>query len=105
MKREGVVLSGERRVREELTELSLQGRAGGVGPRGGGRWHQRTFQSERAAQAKARSCDSQRVFWNGENSSVAGVCPLLPSAQYLAFVSNPCWPPGLESLARTAGPE
>lgn len=45
------------------------------------------------------------VFWNGENSSVAGVCPLLPSAQYLAFVSNPCWPPGLESLVRTAGPE
>jgi len=59
MKREGVILSGEQKVREELTELSLQGGAG-VSPRGGGRWHQRTFQSERAAQAKARSCDSQR---------------------------------------------
>lgn len=59
MKREGVVLSREQRVREELTELRLQGGAA-VSLRGRGRWHQRTFQSERAAQAKARSCDSQR---------------------------------------------
>lgn len=98
MKREGVSPVWGAEVREELTELSLQGRAGGVSPRGGGDGIKGHF-SLKGQHRQRPEADSQRVFWNGENSSVAGVCPLLPSAQYLAFVSNPCWPPGLESLA------
>lgn len=35
------------------------------------------------------------VFRNGENSSVAGVCLLLPICTVFGFVNNFCCPPGL----------
>lgn len=85
MLREGVILSGEQRIRKELTELSLQKEAE-LNPRGGNSWHQRILQSERAAQAKAQSCDdSEYLFLNTENSGVAGVCPVLPICTVFGF--------------------
>lgn len=78
MLREGVILSGEQRIRKELTELSLQKEE--FNPRGGNSWHQRTLQSERVAQAKVQSCDDgECLFLNSENS---GVAPHLRSAGF-----------------------
>lgn len=52
MRREGIFLSEEQKVRKELTELSLQKQAE-LNPREEESWPQRTFQSESIAQAKA----------------------------------------------------
>lgn len=85
MLREGVILSGEQRIRKEFSELSLQKEAE-LNPRGGNSWHQRILQSERAAQAKVQSCDDgECLFLNSENSGVAGVHPVLPICTVFGF--------------------
>ena len=93
MKREGVVLSREQRVREEQQSAS--------GEEGDGiKGH---FSLKGQHRQRPEAVTASAVFRNGENSSVAGVCPLLPSAQYSAFVNSPYWLPGLShSLALQA---
>ena len=86
-KREGVILSGERSSAFKEEQESAPGEEGD-----GIKGH---FSLKGQQRQRPEAVTASAVFRNSETSSVAEVCPLLPSAQYWAFVNNPRWPPGV----------